>query len=152
MTEQSKFVLTFDRSATEVNRRPNLKGEYKLAGEETGSTLALWGGESKKGALFARGQATPQAISDALRASKGQVENLEGPPNLDLKVGEAVLFENEKATAENRQPKFYGYAREAARYVRFAGWERGNVITGSAEPYRPSSATDEFTPPAPDLA
>ena len=152
MTEQSKFLLTFDRSANEVNRRPNLKGEYKLAGEEVGGALALWGGESKKGALFARGQATPQAISDALRAGKNQADNLKRPPNLDLKVGEAVLFENEKATSENRQPKFYGYAREADRYVRFAGWERGNIITGSAEPYRPSSDNDDFTPPSADLS
>src|SRR5690242_576576 len=102
MTEQSKFLLTFDRSATAVNQRPNLRGEYRLAGENVGASLALWGGESKKGALYARGQATPKAISDALRAS-GQSEEPAGPPNLDLKVGEAVLFENEKATAENKQ-------------------------------------------------
>lgn len=149
MTEQSKFVLTYDRSANDVNRRPHLKGEYKLAGEEATTTLALWGGEQKNnGLLYAKGQATPQSVSDALRASKSQTENVEAPPNLDLKVGEAVLFENEKATKENRQPKFYGYAREASRYVRLAAWERGNIITGSAEPYRPSEGSDGVLPSA----
>ncbi len=151
MSEQSKFVLSFDRSANEVNRRPHLKGEYRLAGETTLTNLALWGGAGKqKGLLYARGQATPETVSDALRASKEQSEGVEAPPYLELKVGEAVLFENEKATRENRQPKFYGYAREPQRYVRLAGWERGNVITGSAEPYRPS-ASGEFVPLGPEV-
>ncbi|MFA5957813.1 hypothetical protein [Hyphomicrobium sp.] len=149
MTEQSKFVLTYDRSATAVNQRPNLKGEYQLAGEETTTKLALWGGTQKNsGLLYAKGQATPESISDALRASKSQSENVDLPPNLDLKVGEAVLFENEKSTKENRQPKFYGYAREATRVVRLAGWERGNIITGNAEPYRPAASADAVLPSA----
>lgn len=152
MTEQSKFVLTFDRSANEVNRRPNLKGSYRLAGEDHGGTLSFWGGESKTGKLYARGQASPEGVSEALRASKGQATDIATPANIEIKVGEAVLFENEKSTKENRQPKFYGYVREPERYVRLAGWERGNTITGSAEPYRPAAENEELDPPSPEMA
>ena len=138
MAEKSRFVLTFDRSANAVNRLPNLKGEYKLAGEDATARLALWGGVSEKtGKLYARGQATPEGISAALRA-KGAVAEVEAPPTIDLKVGEAVVFENPEATKENKWPKFRGYVREATRYVKLSGWEHGNTITGEAELYRPS--------------
>ncbi|MFA5957085.1 hypothetical protein [Hyphomicrobium sp.] len=151
MAEQSKFILTFDKSANEVNRRPNLRGLFKLAGEEVSRSIALWGGTSKSGMLYARGQVSPEGISDAIRAGKNQGADVPAPPNVELKVGEAVLFENDKASTENRQPKFFGYAREADRYVRLAGWERGNIITGSAEPYRPSSTNDDLALPSPEF-
>ena len=32
--------------------------------------------------------------------------------------------------------RLLGYAREPNRYVRLAGWERGNMIAGEATPYR----------------
>src|SRR5208282_3183625 len=106
MAEKARFVLQFDRSANEVNRRPNLKGEYQLAGEDAKHEVSLWGGVSQNGTLVARGRATPENASDAIRARAGS-ETVEPPPKIDLKVGEAVLFENTKATAGNKQPKYF---------------------------------------------
>jgi hypothetical protein len=120
MAEKSNFVLRFDDSATEVNRRPNLKGSYQLEADTMTHDVSLWGGVSQSGTLYARGRATPQSASDAMRG-RATVENVEGPPRIDLKVGEAVIFENPKATPENRQPKYYGYAREPNQYVKLSG-------------------------------
>jgi len=158
MTDQSKFVLAFDNSATDVNRRPNLKGEYRLAGEATLNRVALWGGVSEKtGKLYARGKANPDGVSEAIRAS-ATAQDVIAPANIDLKVGEAVLFENPNATADNKQPTFFGYAREGSsvtapqgRYVRLAGWQHGSTITGTAEPYRPATAESEPAGDAPKV-
>ena len=149
MSEPSKFVAFLDTTATPVNRRPNLKGEYRLAGEATTYKLALWGGVSDKTKkLYARGTATPEGVSAAIRAI-APAETVIGPKGVDLNVGEAVLFENPDATADNKQPKFRGYAREADRFVRLAGWERGNMIAGSVEPYRPAvTGNDNDAPTA----
>jgi hypothetical protein len=137
MTQRARFLLHFDHSANEVNRRPNLRGEYQLAGDATTTyELSLWGGVGQNGRLYARGHASPEGIGDALRTRTAEGE-VEAPPAIDLKVGEAVLFENPKATAGNRQPKYFGFAREAARYVKLSGWEHGHTIAGNAEPYRP---------------
>ncbi len=152
MTEQSKFVLFHDKAATEINQRPNLTGEYRLAGDEVSSRLALWAGSDKNGKLYARGKTEPESVSAALRAKTDASEEVVMPKGLDLKAGEAVLFENVNATSENKQPKFYGYAREAARVVRFAGWERGNAIMGTAEPYRPSDVADVESSAKPEVA
>ncbi len=149
MTEKSRFILRFDDSANEVNRRPNLKGEYQLAPETTKHEVSLWGGVSQNGTLVARGRATPENTSDAIRGRARRVENVEAPPKIDLQVGEAVLFENPKATADNKQPQFFGYAREPNRYVKLSGWEHGRVITGSAEAYRPGPRKGEPAFPGP---
>jgi hypothetical protein len=150
MAEQSKFVLFHDAAANETNRRPNLTGEYRLAGDEGAKRLALWGGVDKAGHLYARGKSNPVSTTQALRESKSVREDLEGPSGIDLKVGEAVIFENANATPENKQPKFYGYAREGEQFVRLAGWEGKNgVILGSAEPWRPGQHKDEPRPPLP---
>ncbi len=133
---QSTFNLLFDSSADEVNRRPHLKGEYSLPGE-TPQDLALWAGTDTSGRLYARGKATPQSFTQAIRAKTELAQEIEAPPKIDLKVGEAVIYQNPNATAENKQPAFFGYAREPSRYVKLAGWERGRAIVGSAEPYRP---------------
>ena len=151
MAEKSTFVLRFDDSATAANQRPNLKGEYQLAGDEAVKhELSLWGGVGQNGKLYARGKATPANAGDAIRAGTAAT-NAEGPPNIDLKTGEAVLFENPKATPENKQPKYFGYAREASQYVKLTGWEHGRVITGTAEPYRPGgNGHGEPAKPAPN--
>ncbi len=151
MAEKARFILQFDRSANEVNRRPNLKGEYQLAGEDTKHEVSLWGGVSQNGTLVARGHATPENASDAIRA-RASGETIEAPPRIDLKIGEAVLFENTKATPENKQPKYFGYAREPNRYVKLSGWEHGRTITGTAEPYRPGANGGAPELPAPKTA
>lgn len=149
-TAKSKFVAFFDAAATPVNRRPNLTGEYRLAGSSTTNRVALWGGVSAKtGKLYARGRASPEGVSAALTAMATATES-HAPANIDLTVGEMVLFENPKATVANKQPKFFGYAREAHQYVRLAGWEHGNGIIGTAEPFRPADRT-EFEAPAPEV-
>jgi hypothetical protein len=149
-TAKSKFVLALDSAADEVNRRPNLKGEYRLEGAEGTVELALWGNVSPStGKLYARGKATPQGVGDAIRA-KAFKADVQAPKGIDLKSGEAVLFENPTATAENKQPTYYGYAREAGQFVRLSGWQKGNVIVGTAQPYRPKKdntpETDSFEP------
>lgn len=135
---QPRFLLHFDHGANEVNRRPNLRGEYRLAGGSvTKYELSLWGGAGKNGRLFARGHASPEGIGDAIRGRTGQ-DGVDAPSSIDLKAGEVVLFENPKATARNRQPKYFGFAREPGRYVKLSGWEHGHTIAGNAEPYRPT--------------
>jgi hypothetical protein len=146
--DKSKFVLFFDGSANEVNRKPMLTGEYRLAGEATTSRLAYWAGQGQNGKLYARGKATPADIAQAMRA-QAAAQDVPGPEGIDLKVGETVIFENAKATAENKQPHFFGYTREAGRFVRHAGWNRGGTITGTSEPYRPApkgAAPDDAAP------
>ena len=107
--DKSKFVVFFDNTATPVNRRPNITGEYRLAGESATMKLAYWGGKSEKtGKLYARGKATPEGIRDAIAAS-ATAQEIEAPPGIDLKVGESVIFENVKATGDNKQPQFFGY-------------------------------------------
>ena len=145
---QSTFNLLFDSSADEVNRRPHLKGEYSLPGE-TPQDLALWAGTDANGRLYARGKATPQSFTQAIRARTKTTQEIEAPPKIDLKVGEAVIFQNPNATAENKQPGFFGYAREPNRYVKLAGWEHGRAIVGSAEPYRPKAGGEGQEPQAP---
>jgi hypothetical protein len=146
MPEKSRFLLNFDHGANAVNRRPNLLGEYRLAGEQMARhELSLWGGTGQNGKLYARGHASPESAAEALRAS-AQGKEVEAPPFIDLKVGEAVLFENPSATEENRRPKYFGYAREPNRYVRLSGWERGHTIAGTAEPYRPSGKSGPLPP------
>lgn len=148
-TDKSKFVVFFDNTATPVNRRPNVTGEYRLAGEAATVKLAYWGGKSDKtGKLYARGKATPEGIREAIAASAA-AQDIEAPPGIDLKVGESVIFENPRATGENKQPQFFGYAREPNRYVRLAGWERGNMIAGEATPYRPGAKGQDPEPPHP---
>lgn len=140
-TAKSKFALVLDAGATEINRRPNLTGEFKLAGEEASTALALWGGKSPKtGKFYARGKAKAASIIGSLTAD---VADVQGPKGIDLKVGEAVLFGNPKADSLNRQPDVYGYARRATGFVRLAGWDRGGAITGTAEPYRPQAGEPE---------
>jgi hypothetical protein len=158
MAEILHFVLRFDDSANEVNKRPNLKGQYQVAGEVTPEhELSLWGGVGQNNALYARGKATPASASAAIRA-RAAPKNAAGPPGIDLKVGEAVIFQNDKEkkiarareeldpegkalpgaiAAIRSQPDFYGYVREPNRYIKLAGWEHGRVITGTAEPWRP---------------
>ena len=141
-TAKSKFAIVRDGGATEVNRRPNLTGEFKLAGEEASTTLAYWGGKSPKtGRFYARGKATPSSIIASMTADVAN--DAPAPKGIDLKVGESVLFENPKATPENKQPHVYGYARRAEGFVRLAGWDRGGAITGTAEPYRPQANEPE---------
>ena len=83
--------------------------------DASANRVALWGGQSEKtGALYARGKVAPEVVSAALRAASAPVEAIEGPAGLDLKPGEAVIFENTRATAENKQPKFYGYVANQA--------------------------------------
>jgi hypothetical protein len=137
MPNKTRFLLHFDHSANEVNRRPNLRGEYQLAGDSmTKYELSLWGGVGKNGRLYARGHASPEGLGDAVRGKTGE-DGIKAPPAIDLKIGEAVLFENPKATPQNRQPKYFGFAREPGRYVKLSGWEHGHTIAGNAEPYRP---------------
>jgi hypothetical protein len=148
MTKKARFLLHFDHSANEVNRRPNLRGEYQLA--EDGAPkheLSLWGGTSQNGKLYARGHASPVSAGDAIRV-RAQQEPVEAPPAIDLKVGEIVLFENPNATLENRQPRYFGYAREPRQYVKLSGWEHGHTIAGNCEPYRPAANQGEPLPPA----
>lgn len=146
---KSKFVLFLDSAADQVNRRPLLTGEYRLAGETTTSRLAYWAGQSEAtGKLYARGKATPADITQAMKAQTG-AQDIEGPTGIDLKVGETVIFENAKATPDNKQPHFFGYTREATRYVRHAGWNRGGTITGTSEPFRPAPKGARGEDPAP---
>ena len=45
-----------------------------------------------------------------------------------------------KATAENKQPQWRGYAREVGRaYVELAAYDRYDGLHGTAKPYRPLS-------------
>jgi hypothetical protein len=139
MSGKARFILLFDHSANEVNRRPNLRGEYRLAGENTARhELSLWGGLGQNGRLYARGHAIHESTGEAIRGFASQ-DVVEAPPSIDLKIGEAVIFENLNATAKNRQPKYFGYAREPNQYVKLSGWERGHTIAGNAEPYRPGA-------------
>ncbi len=143
--EKSKFALVLDGNADAVNRRPNLKGEFQLAGEAAGTRLAMWSGTDKNGRFYARGNATaPSVIAAATTTANADAPK---PSALDLNVGEVVLFANTKATAENKQPTVYGFARRAEGYVRLAGWDRGGSITGTAEPYRPKEGEPEISAP-----
>ena len=146
---QSQFVLMLDTGATGKNRQPSLIGYYRLAGEEINTRLSLWSNvASETQQLYARGKAQPDSVSAALRGKadltrSATLEHYEAPPNVNLKAGEVVIFQDNEATAENRRPNFWGYAREPNRYVRLAGWEHGSVITGTAEPYRSGPAQSE---------
>jgi hypothetical protein len=60
------------------------------------------------------------------------------------------LFENAEANTENKWPKFYGYAREAGRYVKLSGWEHGNSITGEAEIWTPGRGVELEAPERPE--
>jgi len=98
----------------------------------------LYGAASPKTERWLRADTRPRKMRATIRA-RASSETIEAPPRIDLKVGEAVLFENTKATSENKQPKYFGYAREPNRYVKLSGWEHGRTITGTAEPYRPGA-------------
>lgn len=147
MSEQkSKFALVLDSNADEANKRPNLKGEFQIAGEAAATRLALWSGTDKNGRFYARGNATPPSLIAAATATVN--DDAPKPAALDLNVGEVALFANTKATADNKQPTVYGFARRADGYIRLAGWDRGGSITGTAEPYRPEPEEKKPTPQA----
>ena len=102
---QSTFNLLFDSSADEVNCRPHLKGEYSLPGE-TPQDLALWAGTDASGKLYARGRATPQNAHRCHSRQDGNRANIEAPPKIDLKVGEAVLFRTPMPPPKTGSPVF----------------------------------------------
>jgi hypothetical protein len=77
MTKKARFLLHFDHTANEVNRRPNLRGKYRLAdGNAPKNELSLWGSTGQNGRLYARGRASPEGAGDAIRvhARQEQVE------------------------------------------------------------------------------
>ena len=156
MTDQplSKLRLEFDRSATEQNRQPDLKGKYSLAPDAPEITAAFWtGAAATTGQLHARGKLTFASISAAVEAKAAAKTN---PPQLprgvDLNVGEAVIFRTNE-TGKNGAVHWYGYAHEGAQIVRIDAYENGaSFMLGSARAWRPKSAAAAPQGDAPEVA
>jgi hypothetical protein len=144
MSDKYNFELTMNPNASPGNQQPDLRGEYRLAGRAA-TQIAFWSHKSEAGNLFLSGNLTPSSVAATLRAGHAPPDQGQAaPPNINLNVNQAILFENREATAENKKPHFYGWAREAdSSYVRLSGWDRGHGVVGTAEPFRPSGGGND---------
>ena len=143
---KSKFFGFIDSTANAENRRPNIKGELARADGQL-HTFAIWGGAKKDGSgLYLKGMVQPKNITAALSAQIAEAADIEQPAGLTLKVGEIVLFENDKGDNDKR-PDYYGYSRTAEGINRHSAWGAiGNdgalQLRGSTEVWTPTAAAD----------
>jgi hypothetical protein len=136
-------MARFDNTANAENRRPAVVGSFALVSDGVPRTFRAWSGVSEGGKTYLRGTHEPEKLTSAVKARHAAVVSAEGPPNIELKPGELVLFENTGVAENGKRPTWYGYARLPEGYVRLSGWDReGNkgakLLAGTAEPYRPS--------------
>lgn len=144
MTEQkSKFFGFIDPTANAENRRPSVKGDLARADGQL-HTFALWGGAKKDGSgIYLKGTVQAKNVTAALTALVTDAPDIEQPAGLSLKVGEIVLFENDKADNDKR-PDFYGYSRTAEGINRHSVWgavgnDSGLQLRGSTEAWTPAA-------------
>ena len=160
MIEQSKskFIGRFDASANSINKRPAIVGSFALASGGVTYSFRAWSGVGAFNTTYLRGTHEPQSLTGAIKARFAKVAEADAPPNLVLKPGEIVLFENTRLEENLKRPNWYGYARTNDGYVRLAGWDRlgdkgTKLLAGTAEPYRPGEWNDmssaEAEKPAP---
>ena len=144
---RSKFLGFVDAQADAVNKRPSVKGELARA-DGTMHSFAVWGGATKDGqGIYLRGTVTPKDAAAAIAAKVGDVADVEQPAGLDLKVGEIVLFENDKGDNDKR-PDFYGYSRTAEGINRHSVWSavaaNGSLmLRGTTELFVPKAAAND---------
>lgn len=151
---KSKFFGFFDSTATADNRRPNIKGELARPDGQLHS-FALWGGPKKDGTgIYLKGTVQPKNVTAAITAQVTEAADIEQPAGLSLKVGEIVLFENDKGDNDKR-PDFYGYSRTADGINRHSAWgalgTNGDLqLRGTTEAWTPNAeAKAEVEPPRP---
>ena len=133
-------------------RPPDMKGAYTLEGQKT-TLVSVWIEQAKEtGKPYIKGQLGSNSLVAMIVAQRSAsvTPNSPVPPGIDISPGELRLFQNEKATAENRQPQWRGYARESSgAYVELAAYDRFDGLQGTAKPYRPFSRPDEGPPVEP---
>lgn len=159
---KSKFFGFIDATASAENRRPNIKGELARADGQLHS-FALWGGPKKDGSgIYLKGTVQSKNITSALTTQITEAADIEQPAGLTLKVGEIVLFENDKADKDGvvneKRPDFYGYSRTAEGINRHSAWgavgtDGGLQLRGTTEAWTPNATveakTDAPTKPEP---
>lgn len=135
----------------EGGRSPDMRGSYALEGRSP-TTVSLWVEQAREtGKPFLSGKLGAASLVDKIVAQRGAHSSPAiAPPNIDIAVGELRLFRNDKATAENKQPQWRGYAREQdGAYTELAAWDRYDGLEGSAKPYRPYERSAEATGSSP---
>lgn len=149
---KSKFFGFIDNTANAENRRPNIKGELARADGQL-HTFAIWGGAKKDGSgIYLKGTVQPKNVTAALTAQVTEAPDIEQPAGLTLKVGEIVLFENDKGDNDKR-PDFYGYSRTAEGINRHSAWgalgTNGDLqLRGSTEVWEPNAEAKTDAAPA----
>ncbi len=132
-----------------TGRPPDMKGDYTLEGRSP-TMVSVWIEQAKDtGRPYMRGKLGSANFVDKIIAQRGATSGAPVPPGIDIPVGELRLFQNEKATPENKQPEWRGFAREFdGAYTELSAYNRFDGVQGVAKPYRPYSPPAE----APEVA
>ncbi len=156
---KSRFAAFINPKANAENRLPHVSGRFALPGGIAYS-FSAWAGRSAKDTLYMKGTHAPLDLSEALKAQiNTDTGTSSGPPEIDLKQGEIVLFENraKHGAAEGeseadkkkrlKRPDWYGYARTADGWYQLAGWAQDTqgkpgFIAGTAARYSPEPAAE----------
>jgi hypothetical protein len=123
-------------------RPPDMRGEYSLDGRSA-TAVSLWVEQARdSGRPFLTGKLGANSLVDKLLAERGAVSaadvNFPVPPKTDIAINELRLWVNDKATADNKQPNWRGFARERdGSYVELSAYDRFDGLQGFAKPYRP---------------
>lgn len=134
MSEKSKLVLFVNADAIGKPANPNrpaIKAIFRREGEAQDRVIAFpFAGIGKNGAIYARGQLQGGDLRTAIAVRDGHLAP-ELPGSLDLKYGEAVLFESRDAAEKNKSrsndaqlPVYYGFLHDGADIVRLAAWHK----------------------------
>jgi hypothetical protein len=154
-------VTEFKRAAAENGdpsegrdgaRAPDMKGAYTVEGRNQ-TPVSLWIEQAKEtGKPYITGKLGAASLVDKIVAQRGATSAASDvPPNIDIALGELRLFRNDKATSDNKQPQWRGYAREQdGGYTEIAAWDRFDGLEGSAKPYRPYERSAEAAIPSPN--
>jgi uncharacterized protein (DUF736 family) len=133
-------------------RPPDLSGAYTIEGQPAVTITGAWIETAASGLPYIKGKLlAPTNFTDKVLAQRAPADPESAvPPVKNLDKGELLLFKNDKATAENRQPSWRGYAHQwDGSHVELAAWDRPRGVEGTAKPYRPGTNVRSDQGPSP---